>query len=241
MFYYRLFILPLFFFSCSVSANVLLDLREKTQQLFEQTKPPQVEVSQASIDLIVRWEIGTREAYNRRYQWPIYPGGASGPTIGIGYDLGHQTPTTILNDWFHHQEKQRLSTGSGITGPKSRDWNARHRDVLTPFDYAMQVFIDIGYPVYYLRAERAFGKSFSTAPEAVRGALTSLVYNRGGSMSGDRRREMRTIRDVCLPSSNWDCVAIQLESMCRIWKGTEVYTGLCNRRKDEARHIRRNT
>ena len=44
--------------------------------------------SQAAIDLIVREEVGSQARYKHKYQHPEWPGGASGVTIGVGYDCG---------------------------------------------------------------------------------------------------------------------------------------------------------
>ena len=45
-------------------------------------------ISQAAIDLIVREEVSGKEVYERNYRRPEWPGGSSGVTIGIGYDVG---------------------------------------------------------------------------------------------------------------------------------------------------------
>ena len=45
-------------------------------------------ISQAAIDLIVCEEVSGKEVYERNYRRPEWPGGSSGVTIGIGYDVG---------------------------------------------------------------------------------------------------------------------------------------------------------
>jgi GH24 family phage-related lysozyme (muramidase) len=62
----------------------------------------------------------------------------------------------------------------------------------------------------------------------------SLVYNRGASMRGMTRTEMRVIRDECLPNRDHICIAHNIRSMCRLWEGTPVGPGLCRRRHAEA-------
>lgn len=59
-------------------------------------------------------------------------------------------------------------------------------------------------------------------------------------MAGDSRREMKTIRDVCLPASDSACVARELRSMCRLWRGTSIEAGLCARREAEAKLSEKN-
>lgn len=56
-------------------------------------------ISQAAFDLIVNEETGGQAYYNRTEIHPDWPGGASGVTIGIGYDCGYSDPSTIRADW----------------------------------------------------------------------------------------------------------------------------------------------
>jgi hypothetical protein len=56
---------------------------------------PRLKSSQAAIDLIVMEEVSSQAAYTKLYQGPTWPGGASGVTIGIGYDGGYSTPAVI--------------------------------------------------------------------------------------------------------------------------------------------------
>src|SRR3546814_7877606 len=66
-----------------------------------------VPVSPASVDLIVRYEVGSRARYEARYQRPIWPGLHSGPTIGIGSDLGMQSVGVIRQIWAAHPQLER--------------------------------------------------------------------------------------------------------------------------------------
>lgn len=187
--------------------------------------------------LIVRWEVTGKATYTRKYRGVIWPGGASGPTWAVGYDGGHQTRHTIASDWVQHDAVTRLQDTSGITGTtaqirvKRGDWTG----ITTDYPYALQVFSEATLPSYTAAAKRAFGKDFVSLPCGARSGLTSLVYNRGGQMTGSRRTEMRHIRDVCIPANDMKCIAHQLEAMCRIWNGTPNGQGLCLRRRDEAR------
>jgi len=53
-------------------------------------------------------------------------------------------------------------------------------------------------------------------PPARRTALISLVFNRGGDLEGDRRREMKRIREL-LTAGDFDAVAAEFEAMVRLW------------------------
>jgi hypothetical protein len=60
--------------------------------------------------------------------------------------------------------------------------------------------------------------------------LASLIYNRGASMDGDRRREMRAIREH-LEARALLKVADEIEAMKRLWPNSK---GLRDRRDREA-------
>lgn len=223
----------------------VLALQEAVEVITEPL-PPAVPAGRRELDplataLITRWEVTSEAVYVRKYQGVICPGGASGPTIGIGYDLGHQTASTIRADWRAHADVARLATGSGQVGPaKCAAWRAQHRDVRVPLAMAQAVFEESTLPAYTRAAERALGKqAWAGLPIPYRAGMKSLGYNRGWSMVGERRREMRAIRDDCVPPADAACGARELLSMCRLWAGTPNDAGLCGRRKDEARVITR--
>lgn len=188
-----------------------------------------------STAIIVRWEVGSPSLYTRRYQGVYWPGGASGPTWGIGYDGGHQSPAAIERDWSAHASKLDLVKTAGITGKQAQLAIARWRGITTPFSLAQQVFAERSLPGYALLTQRAYGRDFDTLPEPTQAALISLTYNRGGSMLGSRNHEKRVIKNECLQRRDAQCVAQQLQAMCRLWENTPNYNGLCGRRIDEAK------
>ena len=56
-------------------------------------------VSDKLLNFIVEKEVSSREYYEKKYRKPEWPKGASGLTIGIGYDLGYASVDKIKNDW----------------------------------------------------------------------------------------------------------------------------------------------
>lgn len=192
-------------------------------------------IPERAIDLIIAFEVGSPETYTAKYQGPIYPGGASGPTVGVGYDLGHAMSSVILRDWERSPHAVRMATAAGVFGPKlSPAWVKRHADIAIEWGLARQVFDQTNLLAHCRIAERAFGKGLNKLAPACKGAVVSVVFNRGGSMKGDSRREMRTIRDVCLVTGDESCVADQIRSMARINKGTSIERGITRRRNQEA-------
>lgn len=184
---------------------------------------------------IVRWEVTSQAAYTRRYQGIICPGGASGPTWGVGYDGGHQSQAVIRADWAMRSDVDRLASTSGMTGVAQCNESRRSLlDVRVPFAQASKVLGEVTLPRFRDVTRRAYPgiEDLGPMPE---GALTGNTYNRGASMIGSRAKEKRYIRDVCIPAKDVDCIATQLAAQCRIWAGTPNGQGLCARRQDEAR------
>lgn len=198
---------------------------------------PTPPVSPAAVAHIIRWEVSSPAYYTRALQRPIWPGGASGVTWGIGYDGGHQSRAVIEADWHAHPHGQRLADTASITGNAARAALPRFRDIVTPFDLAVDVFERASLPVYHRTAVRAYGDGLLQLPLDAQGALVGNTYNRGGSMVGSRNIEKRTIRDECIPAGDLACIAAQLRAQCRLWQGTNLEAGLCARREDEARLV----
>ena len=196
--------------------------------------PEMAECRRAAADLIIRWEVTGPSRYNRALRFPIWPGGASGVTWGVGYDGGHQTSRVILDDWGEHAGKSRLALTAGLTGKRAKAALPKYRDIETLYPYAAHVFETRSLIEYERVAERAFRVDLATVPTGVCAALVSIAYNRGGATAGDSRREIRNIRDDRIPKQDWSGVAYEIRSMKRLWRGTVNEKGLSARREDEA-------
>lgn len=197
-------------------------------------QPP---VSPRGQALIVEFEVGGRAAYDRKYQRPICPAcasTASGVTVGIGYDLGHATVPQIRSDWRHHAQVERMVSAQGLGRQAAIAKTRTMQDVVVTWPQANAVFSVATLPRYHAIARRSFGPAFATAPQEVQDALTSVVFNRGGSTVGPGRAEYRYIRDHCLPNGRVTCTAAQIRSMIRLWRGTTIEGGMTRRRNAEA-------
>lgn len=230
--------------AASVIVPAVVELQERVQDTIQEVLPAQAPaavqaplVTPAGVSLIVRWEVSSPATYTRRYERPVWPGGASGATIGIGDDLGHQTRYTIGASWAHHAQLDRLLPAAGVIGQPAKQLVATMRDVRTPFPLAEQVFATSVLPRYHGLTRRAFANGWDGLAPAAQDALVSTVYNRGASMAGNRRAEMRTLRDTCVPAADYACMAKQYRSMCRLWQGTPNGEGLCARYEATARFV----
>ena len=214
------------------TTQAVVAVQDVVQQALPPAQPAAPAMPAAATRLIVRWEVSSPGYYTQRLAHPMWPGGSSGVTWGIGYDGGQQTAETIRNDWAAHADVDRLAATAGIAGTRAKTLALSLRTVTTPFAYARDVFSASTLPRYHAAAGRALGDGFAQLDDGPQGALDSLGYNRGWSMLGPNRREMREIRDTCVPAGDGSCIAAQLRSMKRLWPNVR---GLRDRREDEAR------
>lgn len=197
---------------------------------------PVLKSSQAAIDLIVMEEVSSQAAYTKLYQGPTWPGGASGVTIGIGYDCGYSTAATIQADWSDKLPAptvKALEEVAGIHGsPASSYAHALHGVVTVPWEAAMAVFQQRDMPKWEAIVTKALPNTDKLTPDSF-GALVSLAYNRGPSFQaqGDRFTEMREIH-AAMVSGQPGSIPGYFRGMERLWPNV---AGLRNRREAEAR------
>jgi hypothetical protein len=191
-------------------------------------------VSRRALDKIVEYEVTSEAAYTKKYQKPIYPGGASGVTIGIGYDVGHNTKTTIDADWrgkISDDALELLKTAAGIKGAAAGALIVNLQTISVPFAAAREVFYVKTLP-RYAKDTRAIYPGIEKLPADAQGALLSLIYNRGSDLTGDRRREMKAIAAL-VAAKNLGAIAGEITAMKRLWDKNKL-PGLHKRRDDEA-------
>ncbi len=175
---------------------------------------------------------------------PEWPGGQSGVTIGFGYDLGYVTVDQFESDWgelLRPDVRQCLKAVIGARALRARKRAGELSDIRVSHKAAEQVFDTRTLPLYEFRTAQAF-PGVEALPENARGALVSLVYNRGTTMVDDspedRRREMRAIRNAVAEGDLAESAA-QLRAMKRLWEGKGL-GGLIARREEEAQLVESN-
>jgi len=93
----------------------------------------------------------------------------------------------------------------------------------------MEVFEEVTVPRFYLQMLRIYPQADELEPNQT-AALLSLVFNRGASLTGERRREMLDIQNA-MKAGDLAQVPDLLRSMDRLWPNTK---GLRLRRHREA-------
>lgn len=203
--------------------------------------PLAIQSSTRSILLIVTEEDGDQNYYLKFEQGFSWPGGASGPTVGIGYDCGYSTAAQIRADWSPFVDAARvniLATAAGIQGGAARQFvNAHARVLAITWDESLDQFKGHELPKWEATVRGALPNTDKLSGDCF-GAITSLTYNRGaGGYSlpaahdpSNRDLEMRNIK-AHMAAQRFDLIPAEFLSMRRLWP---VGKDLWNRRTHEA-------
>lgn len=192
--------------------------------------------SSKTLRLLYDFEVGGGEAsYTANLSKFTWPGLSSGPTIAIGVDCGYYSPAELTSIFsFLPADQLRLVKGaSGKTGESGRSYTAilRKAGIEVSWNQAQKIFLDRTWPKFAALTDKVFPGSDRLNFDAY-GALVSLIFNRGGSLRGESREEMRRIRDL-VPLKDYKGIAGQIRKMKRLWLGKNM-DGLLKRRDAEA-------
>lgn len=184
---------------------------------------------------VVEFEVTSESVYKRKYIRPEKPGADSGITIGIGYDLGYNTAAQIEEDLkglVSDADLQRLKNVSGLTRGHAANALPSVSDICLPWENAITLFNRSTVPRFVQIVRSTFPNADELHPHSL-GALFSLVYNRGASLSGTRRRHMAAIFDL-MKEREFAKIPAQISDMKELWRGRADCVGLLKRRDVEA-------
>ncbi|MXP66019.1 hypothetical protein E0493_21990 [Roseomonas sp. M0104] len=205
-------------------------------------------ISQTAYDFIVRWETGGRSYYEKVIRnRPVWPGYSSGVTIGCGYDLGYHEASAVRSDWegrIGRAALERLEPTIGFRTvepdrpakvERAKALVASLSDVTVPWDVAIAQFDAGKLPKLVADLYRGLENLDRLHPHS-RGALLSLVFNRGRSFAaqGPRYAEMRAIAEAMREGTPaaFGRIPRLLLDMRRIWGPT---SSISERREGEAK------
>jgi len=197
---------------------------------------PSPTIPTRAVAFIAREEVGGREFYDTHAVHPEWPGGYSGVTIGVGYDLGFQRDFEAdWRDLLAPADLGALRSWLGRKGNAAAPAPAQLQSITIPWAAAWLGYVRRTLPQQLALTQQTFpvggGK---VVPPLCLGVLVSLVYNRGPKLTddpgSDRRREMRKIRNE-LSDGNFAPVPSLLRSMSRLWP---ISNGVHSRRLREA-------
>lgn len=199
-------------------------------------------ISQRAIDTIIKLEVSSPERYTAHYTHPIWPKGQSGVTIGIGYDLRFANEEILRRDWGEHLPEAMIVALIPVLskgGEEAHQLVSTVQDVTVPYDVARAQF-EAFLPSAVFDTESVFHHGDRLSDDSF-GALVSLVFNRGTSMRGNRRREMRNIRDLLNHAPDDPehpfpqyvaAIPPEFDNMEKLWPNPDQY-GLILRRRIE--------
>jgi hypothetical protein len=196
-------------------------------------------ISQETFDDGIGYEVSSRDHYEHALRGLTWPALNSGPTCGIGYDLGQASRTQIQADWEGKVSDAELTvmlSCAGVTGTRARDLTLELRGAIDiAWDVALEVYTNHDLPRTTAMC-RAHLPGYEDLSAHCKGALFSLVLNRGASfdLQGPRYAEMRDIK-AAIKRGDLARVPALLRSMKRIWKDDPAAKGLLARREKEAR------
>ena len=195
------------------------------------TKPYEV-LGLDGVNAIIEFEVGTEGYYNKNLISVIRPKtDDSGCTFGVGYDVGFVTEPELVRDWAGYVSDEDLSAMKkciGKHGAMADEVKGQASTVRIPYSVAVRQFVERTLPKWIDRS-RALWPNFNSLKPNQRAALTSIAFNRGTSLDGRRRDEMRAIV-ATLANNNLTPVPRLIRSMSR-WHTLE---GLRKRRHHEA-------
>jgi GH24 family phage-related lysozyme (muramidase) len=213
--------------------NMLFDKqqREAVSEHFSLT------ASKKGLKQMVKHEISSAAYYKKFLSHPVWPGGRSGITIGIGYDLGYNNEKQIRKDWSRELPEidlEKLVVVSGLKNDAARQTLKNVKSVFIPLETAQSVFYESTLSRYAAATARIYPGVEKLHPNAQAGLL-SLIYNRGTSLRGARRKEMAAIKNLVV-QQDYTGISQQIRAMKRLWENRGL-DGLLKRRDDEARLV----
>lgn len=197
-------------------------------------------INKAIMTFEVSWSPAAGFAvYNKKFRKPVVPDPAntnSGVTIGIGYDCGQYSANKIKLDWQSVLPLHMVNALTAVAGLKKQQavkslLSLSNVDV--PIESALQVFYNTTIFEFAKKAAAIYPDLFNLNP-VEQSVITGLVYNRGASLNGDRRREMKQLV-AAIKDGDDVVIADLISSMARLWPDTP---GLKRRRFAEAALIK---
>ncbi|AUT52526.1 hypothetical protein C2L66_12175 [Paraburkholderia caribensis] len=226
----------------ATGANIILEEMYDvtiTRAIAPRTKPSDLPISKDAENLIILSEVTGESQYKKKLERPIWPGGNSGVTMAFGYDLGYVTAEWLRQDWkdiLAPSQLAILERACKLRGAAAKTRLGEFSSVSIPWSLAAPQFRSRLLPLYVGETIRRLPNAASL-PEDSRGALVSLVYNRGGGgFQSDKPqyREMREIR-LLMNEEHYEKIPTQIRKMKHLWDGKPEMKGLLTRRELEAR------
>lgn len=193
-------------------------------------------INEAIMQFEVGYDTETGFAYyNKFLAKPTVPdpeNTSSGVTIGIGFDCGYYSKSEIENVWKDYLPKEQVDALVNCAGLKKWAANTaakRLSHIKVSSDIALKVFYRFTLPKF-ARLTWQIYPNIINIHEVEQSVFVGLVYNRGNSLKGERRKEMRDLVKAIANDNDKEMARI-IRAMKHLWINT---AGLVRRRNVEA-------
>jgi GH24 family phage-related lysozyme (muramidase) len=184
---------------------------------------PASSIPDEALTFLVGEEDGSQATYVARYTHWEWPGGISGPTCAIGYDLGQVSRAELIADWtgiIDAATLQHMQSAVGLQGAAAQAFVQSHKNEITiTWAQAITEFKTREVPKWLKRCRVAL-PNFDALPGLCQGALFSLTYNRGAGGYADdihpRNREMYEIRQAMI-AKHFAAIPALILAMQHFW------------------------
>ncbi|WP_244132690.1 glycoside hydrolase family protein [Burkholderia sp. BCC0397] len=160
------------------------------------------------------------EGVTNKLHWP---GGASGVTLGAGYDMKARTTESVVADMkaigLDDATATAISSGAGLEREAARDFCKKHQDVVNLSDGKQVELLHKTVPTYVRMVNQAVKVKLK---QTEFDALVSYAYNPGGGWS--------KVTDMI----NRGQISEAMTQIGQyVYSGGQIFDGLVKRRKDE--------
>ena len=186
---------------------------------------------------VIQFETGGKNYYEKFLQRMTWPGGQSGITMGIGADLGYMSQQefdSYFAKYFTLEERKLIEPVIGLKGEQARNILLRVKHIELSWTNASKAFVEWTLPKFWKMANELW-PGLDQLKEEAQIALVSLVFNRGASIAGPSRVEMKNIKELVL-KKDYKGIAEQIRLMKRLWINKNL-DGLLSRREKEANMV----
>lgn len=186
---------------------------------------------------VIQFETGGKNYYEKFLKKATWPGGQSGITIGVGADLGYMSLKefeAFFSMYFSEKENDLLKSVIGIKGEKARNVLLKVKHIELSWENACKAFVEWTLPKFWKTANDVW-PGLDELKEDAQIALVSIVFNRGSSVVGSSRAEMRNIKEL-VTKKDYKGIAEQIRLMKRLWINKNL-DGLLSRREKEAKAV----
>lgn len=183
---------------------------------------------------VIEFETGGKSYYEKCLKKLTWPKGQSGITMGIGADLGYMSKEEFekfFAQYFSVEENKLLKSVIGLKGSEAKASLNKVSHIELSWDNASKAFVQWTLPKFWKMAKDLW-PGLDELREKAQVALVSLAFNRGTSVTGPTRVEMKNIK-LLVAIKDYKGIAEQVRLMKRLWVGKKL-DGLLARRDKEA-------